>query len=69
MRYRYRFDVNGPGSAIGCGAFLLILGIILLTPVVDWLITGLGWVSIVLGLIAVVMGALGWIFNSRRNRL
>ena len=63
----YRFDLNGPRASIGCGLLLALLGIILLTPLVDLLIGILGWTFIVLGLIVVVLGVLSWLFCSRRR--
>jgi hypothetical protein len=61
----FRFGGSGSGAYIGCGAFLLILGLLLLSPLIDWLITALGWISIALGGMAVVVGILSWLFGSR----
>ena len=61
----YRFGGSGSGAYIGCGAFLVILGLLLLSPLIDWLITALGYISIALGGIAVVLGILSWLFGPR----
>jgi hypothetical protein len=60
-----RFGGSGSGAYIGCGAFLVILGLLLLSPLIDWLVTALGWVFIALGGMAVVVGVLSWLFGSR----
>ncbi|MEK7815090.1 MAG: hypothetical protein AAB291_04135 [Chloroflexota bacterium] len=63
-----RFGGSGSGAYIGCGAFLVILGLLLLSPLIDWLTTALGWISIALGGVAVVVGILYWLFGrSDRN--
>ena len=63
----YRFDMNGPKASVGCGIVLLFLGVVLLTPLVDFLITLLGWALVVVGLIGIVAGALTWLLASRRQ--
>jgi hypothetical protein len=63
----YRFDLNAPRASVGCGLLLALLGIILLTPLVDLLIGILGWTFIVLGLIFVVLGVSSWLFGSGRR--
>ncbi len=60
-----RFGGSGSGAYIGCGAFLVILGLLLLSPLIDWLITALGWISIGLGGIALVVGIFSWLFGPR----
>ena len=60
-----RFGGSGSGAYIGCGAFLVILGLLLLSPLIDWLITALGWISIGLGGMAVMVGILSWLFGPR----
>ena len=64
----YRFDMNGPRASVGCGILLLALGVILLTPLIDFLITLLGWALVVAGIFGIAAGALTWVFVSRRYR-
>jgi hypothetical protein len=45
----YRFDLNGRRASFGCG-LVLLMGLILLTPLIDFLIEILGWILVVLGL-------------------
>jgi len=61
----FRLGGSGSGAYIGCGIFLVILGLLLLSPLIDWLVTALGWVSIVLGGMAVAVGIVSWLFGSR----
>lgn len=67
----YRYRVNGPGASIGCGILLLLLGIVLLSPIVGWLISLLtdllGWILVAVGLIGIVLGISSKLFGSRRR--
>lgn len=67
----YRYRVNGPGATLGCGILLLILGIVLLSPIVGWLISLLtsllGWILVAVGLIGIVLGVSSKLFGSRRR--
>jgi len=67
----YRYRVNGPGASIGCGVLLLLLGIVLLSPIVGWLISLLtdllGWILVAAGLIGIVLGISSMLFGSRRR--
>ncbi len=64
---QYRFEPNWPGASIGCGAFLILLGLILVSPVVAWLIKGLGVIFVALGLVIVVLGIVSWLRRLRRR--
>jgi len=56
------------GSAgIGCGGILAVLGLVLVSPVGEWLIKGIGWVLIVVGLLVGVTGVYQWMKRPRRN--
>ena len=61
----YRYKIDGRGASIGCGIVLLLLGIILLSPFVGWLISLLtdllGWVLVVVGLIGSRRGYDCWV--------
>ena len=65
----YRYKIDGRGASIGCGIVLLLLGIILLSPFVGWLISLLtdllGWVLVVVGLIGIILGISFRLFGSR----
>ena len=61
----FRFGGSGSGAYIGCGAVLVILGLLLLSPLIRWLITALGYIFIALGGVAVAVGILSWLFGHR----
>ena len=55
----------GPGSGIGCGGLIFVLGLILVSPVGEWLIKGIGWLFILIGIL-MIMGAIYlWMRGSR----
>ncbi|MEC8855802.1 MAG: hypothetical protein VX664_00270 [Chloroflexota bacterium] len=55
----------GPGSGIGCGGLIFVLGLILVSPVGEWLIKGIGWLFILIGVL-IIMGAIYlWMRGSR----
>lgn len=57
----------GPGAGIGCGGLLAVLGLILVTPVGEWLIKGIGSVLIVVGILIALGGIYYWIKRPRRD--
>jgi hypothetical protein len=67
----YRDRVNGPGASIGCGVLLLVLGSVLLSPLVGWLISLLtdllGWILVAVGLMGIVLGISSRLFGSGRR--
>ena len=52
---------------MGCGLFLALFGLVLLTDLGVWLIKGIGWLFLILGLILVVSGIYYWLTGSRRR--
>ena len=57
----------GPFAGIGRGGMLAVVGLILISPVGEWLIKGIGWVLIVMGLFAAATGIYYWIRGPRRD--
>ena len=55
----------GPGSGIGCGGLIFVLGLILVSPVGEWLIKGIGWVFILIGVLIIVGAMYLWMRGSR----
>jgi len=43
----------GPRSGIGCGGLIFVSGLILVSPVGEWLIKGIGWVFILVGVLII----------------
>ena len=55
----------GPGSGIGCGGLIFVLGLILVSPVGEWLIKGIGWLFILIGVLIIVVAIYLWMRGSR----
>ena len=55
----------GPGSGIGCGGLIFVLGLILVSPVGEWLIKGIGWLLILIGVLIIVGAIYLWMRGSR----
>ena len=55
----------GPGSGIGCGGLIFVLGLILVSPVGEWLIKGIGWLFILMGVLIIVGAIYLWMRGSR----
>ena len=54
----------GPGSGIGCGGLIFVLGLILVSPVGEWLIKGIGWLFILIGVLIIVGAIYLWMRGS-----
>ena len=68
MQFRqFRMGSARPSAGIGCGGILAVLGLVLVSPVGEWLIKGIGWVLIVVGLLVGVTGVYQWMKRPRRN--
>ncbi|PKB84170.1 MAG: hypothetical protein BZY88_00765 [SAR202 cluster bacterium Io17-Chloro-G9] len=65
---QFRFGRTGGGAFLGCGTFLALLGLVLLSDVGVWLIKGIGWFAIVTGVIFVLSGVYYWLTGPRRPR-
>ncbi|MCH8989998.1 MAG: hypothetical protein IIA92_14495 [Chloroflexi bacterium] len=57
----------GPGAGIGCGGLVAVLGLVLVSPVGEWLIKGIGWILILMGVFIAVTGVYYWIRGRRRS--
>ena len=58
--FAYKFNWQGPRAMIGCGAILILFGILLLTPLIAALIKVLGWTLVALGVVVIALGLLVW---------
>ena len=65
---QFRIGRAGGRVYIGCGTFLALLGMVLLSDVGIWLIKGIGWSAIVFGVIFVVFGVYYWLAGPRPPR-
>ena len=57
----------GPSAGVGCGGLLFLLGLILVSPVGEWLIKGLGWLFVVIGVVIIASGVYFWMKGSREG--
>ena len=64
---QFRMNRAGPGAGIGCGGLVIVVGLILVSPVGEWLIKGIGWILIIMGLFAVATGIYLWIRGPRKD--
>ena len=58
---------SGPGAGIGCGGLVVVLGLILVSPVGEWLIKGIGWILIIMGVFAAATGVYFWIRGPHKD--
>ena len=55
------------GGMVGAGVLLIIIGLLLLTGIVQALITVVGWIGIIAGVIVGVIGIVGMIKGGNRG--
>ena len=69
MGYRRRIKLGGggPGCGLLVGVWLAAIGAVLISPVGEWIIKGMGWLLLGIGAIVVVMTIVGWLTNRRRQ--
>ena len=68
MRYerRIRLGGGGPGCGLMAGVWLAAIGAVLISPVGEWIVKGIGWLLLGIGVIVVVMTLVGWLTGRRR---
>ena len=64
---QFRMGNTGPGAGIGCGGIVFILGLILVSPVGEWLIKGIGWLFIIMGVFILGSAIYLWMKGSRQR--
>ena len=66
MRFRQiNAGAVGPGPGIGCGGLIFVIGLILVSPVGEWLIKGIGWIFILAGVFITVSAVYLWMKRSK----
>ena len=55
------------GCGLVVGVWLVAIGAILISPVGEWIIKGIGWITLGLGVLVVVMTVFSWITARRRG--
>ena len=58
---QFRAGRDGPSAGLGCGGLLALLGLVLISPVGEWLIKALGWILLAIGVIVVVSSIYYWV--------
>ena len=62
--------MNRMGAAgwVAIGCVLIVLGIILQSGIIAWLLNIIGWLIVIVGAIVVVVGIFNLLFGRRRNQ-
>lgn len=55
------------GGIVGAGVLLIIIGLILITGILQALLTIIGWIGIIAGVIVGVVGLVGMIKGNNRS--
>ena len=55
MRYS-----GGPGCGLVAGVWLTAIGAVLISPVGEWIIKGVGWLTLGLGVLVILMTIVIW---------
>ena len=64
---RIRFRGGGPGCGLMAGVWLAAIGAVLISPVGEWIIKGIGWLSLGIGVVVIVTTIVGWLTSRRRE--
>lgn len=64
---RIRFSGGGPGCGLLAGVWLAAIGAVLISPVGEWIIKGIGWISLGLGVMVIVLTVVSWLTGNRRR--
>ena len=65
---RIRIGGGGPGCGLMAGVWLAAIGAVLISPVGEWIIKGIGWLLLVIGVLVVMLTLVGWLSGRRRKR-
>ena len=67
-RRTIRFGGNGPGCGLMAGVWLAAIGAVLISPVGEWIVKGVGWLLLGIGVLVVALTLVGWVRSRRRER-
>ena len=62
-----RFTGGGPGCGLVAGVWLAAIGAVLISPVGEWIIKGIGWLMLGVGALVVLMTLVNWLTGRRRR--
>ncbi len=59
------------GGGLGCGllagVWLVAIGAVLISPVGEWIIKGIGWLLLGTGVLIATLSVVGWLTGRRRQ--
>ena len=64
---RIRIGGGGPGCGLMAGVWLVAIGAVLISPVGEWIVKGVGWLLLGIGVLVVVLTLVGWLTGRRRE--
>ena len=62
-----RFTGGGPGCGLVAGVWLAAIGAVLISPVGEWIVKGIGWLMLGTGALVVLMTLVNWLTGRRRR--
>ena len=62
-----RFSGGGPGCGLMAGVWLAAIGAVLISPVGEWIIKGIGWLILGIGGLVAVLTIISWLRGRRRH--
>ena len=62
-----RFSGGGPGCGLMAGVWLAAIGAVLISPVGEWIMKGIGWLMLGIGGLVVVLTIFSWLKGRRRH--
>ena len=51
------------------GVWLAAIGAVLISPVGEWIIKGIGWITLGMGVLVIVLTIVGWLTGGQRRDL
>ena len=62
-----RFSGGGPGCGLMAGVWLAAMGAVLISPVGEWIMKGIGWLMLGIGGLVIVLTIFSWLKGRRRH--
>ena len=62
-----RFTGGGPGCGLVAGVWLAAIGAVLISPVGEWIIKGIGWLLLGVGALVALITVVNWLTGRRRR--
>ena len=68
LRAEHTLRGEGPGCGLVASVWLAAIGAVLISPVGEWIIKGIGWLTLGIGILVIVLTIVGWLKGRRRER-